>query len=241
VNAAGGTAGPITLKATITEWQNGPGQVSGTADELGNICLAVPVTVTLDAVVGGGSLTAPAATVSCDGTTLMVAATFTDVPVNVYGVSFSIGGMNYTGAASSTLTVYDPSLGFMTGGGKIDRGGGVWGEFAANVKYLKKGVQGEMLYLEHGPAGEVKVKSNSMQTLSIVGNAGVIISKATVAGVGNCWLQAVLVDNGEPGVGADQFGLKVVAPNGAVVSGLTFDPLTLVEGNIQVPHTTGKK
>jgi hypothetical protein len=242
VNVAGGTAGPITLKVALTEWQNGPGQVSGTIDELGDICgVAVPVTVTLTPVVGGGSFTATASEITCAGGKLIVQATFNQVPVNVYEVSFSGGGNYYSGSANSVLAVSDPSLGFVSGGGWINRGGGVWGEFAANVKYLNKGVQGGLLYIDHELTEDVRVKSNSMQSLSIVGNTGIVTSKATVAGVGNFWIQAVLVDNGQPGVGVDQFGLKVVAPNSAVVSDLTFGPLTLVGGNIQVPHLTGKK
>jgi hypothetical protein len=241
VNTAGGTAGPIVLKASITELQNGPGQVTGTTEALGNICLATPVTVTLAPLVGGGTLTVPAAAVlSCDGTTLVVQGTFNNVPVNVYQVSYTIGGSYYTGTGTSLLAVYDPSQGFVTGGGVINRGGGVSGNFGATAKYVgKTAVQGSVLYIEHRPTGDVRVKSSAMQTLSVVGNTGIIIAKATVNGVGNYTIQAVLVDNGEPGAGADLFGLKVVDPTGAMVPGLTFNPLALVGGNIQVPHKSG--
>jgi hypothetical protein len=39
--------------------------------------------------------------------------------VNVYDVTITVGGNYYAGAASSVLAVYDPSLGFTTGGGRI--------------------------------------------------------------------------------------------------------------------------
>jgi len=71
--------------------------------------------------------------------------------------------------------------------------------------------------------------------LAIVGNTAVLTGKATLAGVGNYKFQATVVDNGDPG-SSDQFGFKVTDPSGAVVTSLTFAPLTLSAGNIVVPH-----
>jgi hypothetical protein len=133
------------------------------------------------------------------------------------------------------LAVYDPSLGFVTGGGIIFHNG-VNATFGFNVKYKKnEAPQGELLYIECRPTGLVKLKSTSMQSLSIVGNTGVFIGKATLNEVGNHTFRATVVDNGEPGSN-DQFGLRVTAPGGAMIPGLTFDPITLSGGNIQVPH-----
>jgi hypothetical protein len=50
--------------------------------------------------------------------------------------------------------------------------------------------------------------------------------------------QATVVDNGEPGRN-DLFGLQVTSPGGAVIPELTFNPITLSGGNIQVPHQGG--
>ena len=61
------------------------------------------------------------------------------------------------------------------------------------------------------------------------------IGKATVNGVWNHTFRVTVVDNGEPGRN-DQFGLQVTAPNGTVIPGLTFNPITLSGGNIQVHH-----
>jgi hypothetical protein len=150
-------------------------------------------------------------------------------------VSISIGGNYYTGSAETCLAVYDPSLGFVTGGGTVVHGG-VVGEFAFNAKYLKSGqLQGSLMYVEQRPSGQVVLKSNSMGALAIVGNTAALTGKATLAGVGNYTFQATVVDNGEPG-SSDQFGIKVTNPSGAVVSSLTFGPLTLNAGNIVVPH-----
>ncbi len=230
VNSPGGTAGPITLCAAINEASDGsPGDIS----------LATPVTFTLTPVAPGTTITRTA-TVSGGGVggTLTACVMLSNVPVNVYDVGISVGGSYYTGSNGAVLAVYDPSLGFVTGGGTIFHNG-VTANFGFNVKYKKNGApQGELLYMECSPTGSVKLKSTSMQSLSIVGNTGVIIGKATLNGVGNYTFRATVVDNGEPGRN-DQFGLRVTAPGGAIIPGLTFDPITLSGGNIQVPHQSG--
>jgi extracellular elastinolytic metalloproteinase len=227
VNSPGGTAGPITLCAAINEASDGsPGDIS----------LATPVTFTLTPVAPGTTITRTATTSGGGvGGTLTACVTLSNVPVNVYDVGISVGGSYYTGSGGAVLAVYDPSLGFVTGGGTVFHNG-VKANFGFNVKYKSNGApQGELLYIECQPTGLVKLKSTSMQSLSIVGNTGIFIGKATLNGVGNHGFRATVVDNGEPGSN-DQFGLRVTAPGGAIIPGLTFDPITLSGGNIQVPH-----
>jgi hypothetical protein len=226
VSTAGGTAASITLVANISEVADG---------SLGNIAKAVPVTFTLSPLAGGSTII-KVATVSGSGTGPLVASvTLTNVPVNVYDVSISIGGNYYTGSAETCLAVYDPSLGYVTGGGTVMHEGAA-ANFAFNAKYVKGGqLQGSLFYIEHRLSGDVVLKSNAMGALAIVGNKAVLTGKATLAGVGNYKFQATVVDNGDPG-SSDQFGLQVTDPSGAVVTSLTFDPLTLSAGNIAVPH-----
>jgi hypothetical protein len=109
--------------------------------------------------------------------------------------------------------------------------------FGISVKYLKNGkAQGSVLYIEHNPDGTVtKVKSNSMQSLSIVNGTAVVLAKATVNGVGNYGIRMVAIDNGEPG-SSDQLALTTTAPNNTNVPGLSFPNTTLRGGNIQVPQ-----
>jgi len=153
-------------------------------------------------------------------------------------VAINVGGNNYAGSGGAALAVFDPSLGFVTGASAIVHDGSI-AILVFSVKYKKNGApQGELLYVEHRPTGLVKLKSASMQSLSIVGNTGVIIGKATLNGVGNHTFRATVVDNGESGRN-DQFGLRVTAPSGAIIADLTFDPITLSAGNIQVPHQSG--
>jgi len=224
VSAPGGTASTMTLVATIQE----PADANP-----GDIAKATPVTLSLIPVVAAPSITCPAST-SVSAQILTAAFTCTNVPVNVYDVAISIGGNYYTGAADSVLVVYDPSLGFVTGGGTILHNG-VPANLGINVKYLKNGqLQGGMLYIEHRPAGDVILKSNALTGLSIVGNTAVLLSKATLNGAGNYSIQATAIDNGEPGT-SDQFGLQVTGPSGTVPD-LTFVPATLTKGNLQVPQ-----
>ena len=230
VNSPGGTAGPITLCAAINEASDGsPGDIS----------LATPVTFTLTPVASGTTITRTATTSGGGvGGTLTACITLSSVSVNVYDVGISVGGNNYAGSGASVLAIFDPSLGFVTGGGTVVNNG-VHATFGFNVKYKSNGApQGELLYIECRPTGTLKLKSTSMQSLSIVGNTGVFIGKATLNGVGNHTFRATVVDNGEPG-GNDRFGLRVTALGGAIIPGLTFDPITLSGGNIQVPHQSG--
>jgi hypothetical protein len=231
VATPGGTAPSITINASIQEIQDG---------SLGNISLATPVSIALIPVGPGSTLNA-LASVSGGGVggTLAASATFTNVSVNVYDVVITIGGAYYTGTGGTVLAVYDPSLGFVTGGGSVVHDG-VKGNFGLSVKFLKSGqAQGSLLFMDHRLSGDVKVKSNSMGTVSIVGKTAIVLGKATVNGVGNHSFRVTVVDNGEPG-SQDTFALRVTAPGNVVVPGLDFGPLTLSNGNVQVPQAPKK-
>lgn len=216
VSSPGGNATSITLSATVAEVADG---------SLGDITKAIG-SVTLTPIGPGSAVTLP---LNAAGN-----ATFTNVAPNVYDVTYAISGAYYAGpAASGILAVFDPSQGNVTGGGTIMHNG-VRANFGFNIKYQKNGnAQGNFLYIEHRPTGDVKVKSNALDTLSIAGNTAIILGKATVGEVGNNQFRLTVVDNGEPG-SSDQLGLKVTK-NGSDLADLTFDPVTLSGGNIQVP------
>lgn len=136
------------------------------------------------------------------------------------------------------LATFDPSLGFVTGGGAIIPNG-IRSNFGFSVKYLKNGnAQGSLLYIEHRATGDVKLKSNAMQSLPISGNTAIIIGKATLGDVGNYSFRATVVDNGEPG-SSDQFGLQVTSPGGATVPDLTFSPIIVSGGTFRFPILRG--
>jgi hypothetical protein len=226
VNAPKGTAGPINLCAMINEANDGnPGDIS----------LAAPVTFTLTPFAAGASPITQTATTSGGGFggTLTACAALNNVPVNVYSVGVSVGGNNYTGSGSAApLAVFDPALSPFKGVGTIVRNG-LPGNFMFNVKYRKNGtLQGGLLYFERNPTRRMLLQANVVESLSTVGNTGVIIGKATLNGVGNHTFRATLVDGSKSGRG-DRFGLQVISPSGAVIPDMTFAPINLRGGNIK--------
>jgi len=232
VNAPGGTGGPITLCFEMNEVSDGsPGDTTNITS----------VTVNVTPIGTGSAVSAGAAVFSGGGVgaTRTACVTLNNVPVNVYDVSLTINGNLYQGSGSTVLAVYDPSLGFVSGGGRLIHNG-YKADVGVNIKYLKNGnAQGSLLYIEHRPTGDVVLKSNAMETMAIVNNEAIPTGKGTLNGVGNYSFIARIFDNGDPGT-TDRFGLRVTSPTGAILADLTFDPIQLSGGNFSVPKLTGK-
>jgi subtilisin family serine protease len=232
VNSPGGTGGPITLCFDMNEVSDGsPGNTNNITSVTVNV---VPI--------GTGSAVVPGAAVFSGGgvgATRTACVTLNNVPVNVYDVTLTINGNFYQGSGSTVLVVYDPSLGFVAGGGHLIHNG-YKASVGVNIKYLKNGnAQGSLLYIEHRPTGDVVVKSNAIGSMAIVGGEAIPTGKATINGVGNNNFIARIIDNGEPGF-TDRFGLRVTSSTGAILIDLTFDPIQLSGGNFSVPKLTGK-
>ena len=112
------------------------------------------------------------------------------------------------------------------------------------LKCLKNGnAQGSILYVEHRPNGDRKVKSTSLNSkggFAIVAITGG--SEAQITGKGNFGVNDIftgnysfiarVIDKGTPGTN-DQFGLKLIAPNSQTE--FFFNPQLLGGGNNQVP------
>jgi len=244
VGSAGGAAsGAVTLCFDISEVADG---------SPGDIINASPATVAISAVGTGSASSITPSSVSLSSPvngarTACVTLTLTNTPVNVYEVTLNIGGNFYTGSGTTAFAVFDPSLGFVTGGGWITRTVKINGQdvqvkanYGLNIKYNKSGnAQGSLLYIEHRPDGDYRVKSNSLGAMAIIsntlGNEGQPTGKATYQGVGNYTFVARVID-GDPKGLKDQFAFKLIDPTGVVVAGLTFDPIILGGGNNQVPH-----
>jgi len=232
VNSPGGTGGPIPLCFEINEVSDGsPGDTSKITS----------VTVSVTPIGSGSAVSAGTAVLSGGGVgaTRTACVTLSNVPVNVYDVTLTINGNFYQGTGHTVLVVYDPSLGFVAGGGQLIHNG-FKANVGVNIKYLKNGnAQGSLLYIEHRPTGDVVVKSNVIGSMAIVGNEALPTGKATVNGVGNHNFIGRIIDNGEPGFN-DRFGLRVTSPSGSLLVDLTFDPIQLSGGNFSVPKLTGK-
>lgn len=229
VASAGGTSPQFELSASVAEEADGsPGDISK----------AGPLTFTLSPVGGGTSPTCTNDAGTASGTELTIGCSFSNVRVGVYEVNIAAGGEYYTGGGSTVLTVYDPSLGNVIGSGwLINPITGFRATFGVNVKYLRNGMaQGQVLYIEHRPEGDFKVKSNAMQNAAILRNEAQITAKAIYLDVGNYVVIARVIDNKDLGTD-DKFGLKLIDPSGQPVADLTFlnYPAPLGGGNNLVP------
>jgi hypothetical protein len=191
---------------------------------------------------------------------LGVTCDFSGVPVNTYTVLTIVDGGYYAGSGEDVLVVYDPSLGFTTGGGWFTwPGTDDRTNFGYTMKYNKKGqkVKGSLLLIRHLSDGtKYRVKSNALQGLALgdEGSSG----WATFSGkttylepgwpepVGNHTFVAYVEDHGEPGAGVDKFWLEVLDRGGNPVTlsmgqKAVDNAVVLQGGNIVVPHGGGGK
>jgi hypothetical protein len=102
---------------------------------------------------------------------LTVECDLNGIPVNTYVVAATVAGGYYSGYGEDVLVVYDPSLGFTTGGGWFYwPGTGDRTNFGYTMKYNKKGskVQGSLLLIRHLADGSIyRVKSNAVDGLAL--------------------------------------------------------------------------
>jgi subtilisin family serine protease len=262
VAAPGEDSGPFSMTVYVEETKP---DLAVVAPEAGDLREAV-VTMSLVPVGPGGPVVGLCAPVGVAGAgydqELEVRCDFNNVPVNTYTAVATVVGGYYAGAGEDVLTVFDPSLGFTTGGGwfywpgTADRT-----NFGYTMKYNKKGknVKGSLLMIRHLADGtKYRVKSNALYGLAI-GDGGdfdwaSFNGKATYLEpgwpepVGNHEFVTYVEDWGEPGT-SDRFWIQVLDKDGNVIGASSMTPpadgnaVTLEGGNIVVPHQNkgGKK
>jgi len=253
---------PFSLVFTV--WESMPDNATFKA-LAGDISNAFPeIGVTLSPV-GPGSVASSTGCVYADnGMTgyaeqLTVTCSFDAVPVNTYSVDVSINGGYYTGANEDVITVYDPSLGFTSGGGWFYWPGTTdKTNFGYTMKYNKKAtnIQGSLMLIRHiegAPEGEDKwrIKSNSINGLALGSETD--FSWAAFDGktnylapgletVGNYEFTVYVEDYGQSGAGSDRVWIEVRDKDDDVVADLSMDEtapanaVTLEGGGITVPH-----
>ena len=243
-NAAVNITGPAVVKVAPAGGNSPAFAVTANINELadggpGDIANAEAVTFTLTPVGAGATYTCTTPSFGISGQTLTAACNFANIGVNVYDVSVSVGGSFYAGSGRSVLVVYDPSLGFVTGSGRIVRtvnNETFTAEFAVNVKYQKDTrTKGSFSYVEHRASGDVVLNSDTLGDLAIIGNEALVTGTTALAGTGNCHFIARLSDMGEPATN-DRLGIRVMNADGNLVTDLSFEPFLLSGGNIQVHH-----
>ncbi len=227
--ATTGTAPAMTFTARITEAADGTYDVPG---HLGDATF----TFKLDPVGGGqgasciGTVTRSVPATATSPAFVDVTCTFGEgLPLDVYALSVTVSGGYYDGVGYSGLTVYNPALGGTYGSGTLANGA----EFYFTAKYLKsRQVQGKMLVILTDESGNQSVlKGNVMSTMAITGTTVKITGKATLDSVGNYKYVLTAIAGGQD---VGQFGIAVTSPTGAIVPGMTFDPLPISTGVISV-------
>ncbi len=205
VESEGGNSGMFSLFFTAWETNDVAPPVadspdfahdSGTAEH-GDLNNALAF-MSLVPVGPGGPITVPCVIIEVDPAAasydqvLTARCDFDDVPVNTYEAVAEVDGSSsttryYAGSDEGVFVVFDPSLGFTTGGGWFywpgtcstneGAGGACNGEYAGDktnfgftMKYNKnrRNLQGSLLLMRHTETGETyKVKSNQLDGLSI--------------------------------------------------------------------------
>lgn len=262
VASEGGNSGPFSLIMYVTETVPDLAVVGADPGDLSNAV----VSASLQPVGPGGA--APGV---CDngavgavagtgyGQVLTVTCSFDNVPVNTYTASVGVNTSGFfVGGGEDVLTVFDPSLGFTTGGGWFNWPGTLdKTNFGYTMKYNQRGkrVQGSLLMIRHLADGtKYRVKSNALGGLAIGDGGG--FDWATFTGkstylqpgwpdpIGNHEFVAYVEDHGTPGVD-DKFWIQVMDKDGAVISASSMampaadNAETLGGGNIVVPHEDG--
>jgi hypothetical protein len=249
VATAGGSSGDFTLRVCVSERD---------VPLAGDINLA-QVSMSLVPVGPGGPVAGMAVTPIVEDGRKCVTFSFDGVPVNTYAVQVTVGGGYYVGASEDVLLVYDPSLGFTTGGGWFywpDTANGEIGypgdktNFGYTIKYNKKAtkVQGSLLLIRHLADGTIyRVKSNALYGLALGQDKKVPMGWASLSGkstyqeptwlepIGNYEFMVYVEDRNEPGTGVDRFWIEVIGGL-ALPREATEYAVEIGGGNIVVPH-----
>ena len=262
VATAGGDSGMFAITVEVTETLP---DLPANRAMAGDISLA-EVSMGLVPVGPGGTVSAtgcvPVGTSgSCYEAVLTVTCDFNAVSVNTYTANVTVGGNYYSGAAEDVLTVYDPSLGFTTGGGwfywpgTIDRT-----NFGYAMKYGKKGrrPKGSLLLIRHlaDDGGKYRVTSNALTGLalgmsgtdsdrfgwaSFVGKNTYLAPGMDVA-EGNHEFLVYVEDHGNNSGAADRLWIEVRDKQSQRIDDLSMPKdapdhaVDLEGGNVVVPH-----
>jgi hypothetical protein len=221
------------------------------------------LTVKLEPLSGGGAITLDCTAVvdgaGYDGVKTFTCTNNTPLAVDTYDVIANVDGDYYIGESYDGFTVYDPSLGFATGGGWFYWPGTTEKTtFGFAMKYNKKAknVQGNLLIIRHHADGTIsRLKSNALDGLALKNSNGIGIAsfsgKATYmtwdpeaneglgeyVNTGGIAFSVYAEDCNQPGIGIDRFWIramdKLVMANPAPTNAVTIGG-----GNIVIPHTT---
>lgn len=262
VEAPRGDSGPFSLFALVEEMlpESTLGASTAAPGDIGEAAMQI----TLVPVGPGGTYTVTCTPVNdpvafeYDGL-LEVRCDFDNVAVNTYTIEALLidggSGLFYSGFEDDTLTVFDPSLGFATGGGNF-----IWPESDERTNFgfsveggSRKKTKGSLLVMRKLADGtKFRIKSNAMTALAIGQETdfgwAAFEGKCTYQDpsmpepIGNHEFIAYVEDHGTPGRAYDRFWIQVFGKDGRVIAEMSFyrDAEThaaiIGGGNVIVPH-----
>jgi len=167
------------------------------------------------------------------------------IPVDVYTLTFTVGGYHYTGTYEDVFSIWDPGAGFATGGGSfVFDGDRVSFGFSFTATKGKTTPRGGLVVVRHLAGGGVcRAKSNAMDAPTVVGNIATlggkgnyncVVNNVTTVSQGNINLIAVAEDWATSGANADKFRVKAMDKLDMATT------VVLAGGNVQVPQPSGK-
>jgi len=234
------TSQAFSMTATVEELEP---DVAAYLAAPGNISLA-QVSMTLVPVGPGSTVTGvctPVLTGSGDSYAdyLTVTCGFDNAPVNSYNVALTVAGGYYEGHAEDVIVVYDPSLGFPTGGGlffwpgSADPNNGYPGDlttFSFVMKYVgpQNNLTGALWVTRYLPDGTFyQFVSTNREGLSVGATGAFDWAAFTGKGmyrepgwpnpVGDYSFSFYVEDHGEPGINNDRVWLEIRDADGNVV------------------------
>jgi predicted RNA-binding protein with TRAM domain len=261
VSSAGGSlnAGALSFSIGVQEHEPDVAVSPGTAGS-GSV-LNAGLAVSLLPVGPGSSYTLTCTATGVSGTGYAAVRGFTctnpaAIAVNVYEVHATVTGAFYTGEYSDEFAVFDPSLGFVTGGGTVSIDGDRV-RFGLTTKYKKNGdgAKGNLMVVRHHADGTTSsFTSNALSAIAIGEDASVPMGWAAVTGkstyttwdpaahgyvtVGNQSFTVYVEDRDNPGNGNDR--VWVGGPAKLSLSGTPatarINAATITAGSITVPH-----
>lgn len=255
----GGSLAANALTLVVNVQEKTP-DLAATTAAAGNIANA-GLSVSLNPIAGGSSI-ALTCTSALTGTGYAAIKAFTcknasALAVGTYEVIVTVTGNYYTAPQYvDAFTVYDPSLGFATGGGTYTFAGERV-SFGFTMKYTKSGagLQGSLVAVRHRADGTTtRLKSNSLTALALQDNGcgvATFSGKATYTTwdtptsqyvtTGSNAFTVYAEDCNNPGTGVDAFWLQSAgAPLLSMASPVSTNKATLTGGNIAIPHKPGR-
>jgi hypothetical protein len=248
----------VTFTITVREKTPDVAAATAAAGDIANAGLAVQ----LSPVAGGGSISAACASPTATGSGYSKVMTYacsvapgTNIPLGTYQLDASVTGDYYTGSDTDAFTVFDPTLGFATGGGTFILNGDRV-NFGFTMKYNKSGanLQGNLIAVRHHSDGTVsRIKSNSLGGLALSDLSGCGIAQFSGKATYTTWSSSIddYVNSGNnsftvyakdcnnPGTGLDYIWID--GPGNLDMPMPATDNLkALTGGNIAVPHKPGR-